>query len=270
MENICKFIPQNPIPEIVQTIHFVYETQQTTILTPRLSAVYSANLVVSGEATVTCNGVARRVRRGDLFFLFPAVSYTLKGDEAFQYMYVSFLGIRATSLMERLRLPRGAFVFEGFDELIPRWEEALALSDEVADLSSESILLYTLAKVGSRTAGQRPSAGLSDSAREFLLIKKYVDEHFSESNLNLDRLAGEFSYNKKYLSSGFKKHFQVGISEYLQTLRVHQACVLMEQKHTGVQSIATLCGFSDPLYFSKVFKAKTGLSPKAYMKQLHA
>ena len=88
MENICKFIPQNPVPEIVQTLHFVYETKQPAVATPRISAVYSVHLVVDGQATVTCNGVERQVKKGDLFFFLPAVSYTLQGDDAFRYMYI--------------------------------------------------------------------------------------------------------------------------------------------------------------------------------------
>lgn len=60
---------------------------------------------------------------------------------------------------------------------------------------------------------------------------------------------------------------RVGISEYVATLRIQQACTLLDQGFTSVKDIAFLCGYNDPLYFSKVFKAKTGVSPREYQKE---
>ena len=41
----------------------------------------------------------------------------------------------------------------------------------------------------------------------------------------------------------------------------------MKVKNDSISNIATLCGFSDPLYFSKVFKKHTGKSPSVYIKE---
>jgi len=133
------------------------------------------------------------------------------------------------------------------------------------DLASESVLLYTLAHIGQpgSTAG---SPAVSAAAEKMLLVKKHVDDHFADPRLSLDSLSKIFSYSPKYLSAAFKKHFSLGISEYLTTVRIHYACRLMEEKYTGVADIASLCGFSDSMYFSKVFKRHIGCSPKAYMR----
>jgi two-component system response regulator YesN len=42
----------------------------------------------------------------------------------------------------------------------------------------------------------------------------------------------------------------------------------MDKGFISVKDISFLCGFNDPLYFSKVFKAKTELSPSQYVKNL--
>ena len=44
--------------------------------------------------------------------------------------------------------------------------------------------------------------------------------------------------------------------------------LLMEQKHTSVKDIAYLCGFSEQLYFSRVFRKKMGMSRREHMKTL--
>ena len=59
----------------------------------------------------------------------------------------------------------------------------------------------------------------------------------------------------------------MGVWEYLNIVRLNHAFVLMENGHTSVQTIASLCGFNDALYFSKVFKQRMGVSPREYMRE---
>ena len=59
----------------------------------------------------------------------------------------------------------------------------------------------------------------------------------------------------------------ISFTEYVNNLRVQYACRLMDQGENAVAEIAARCGYADPLYFSKVFKKKNGLSPQGYMKR---
>ncbi len=45
---------------------------------------------------------------------------------------------------------------------------------------------------------------------------------------------------------------------------------LMEQGYTNIADIAFLCGFNDPLYFSKVFKQQLGVSPRKHIEDIAA
>ena len=97
---------------------------------------------------------------------------------------------------------------------------------------------------------------------------KFVGEGFSDPELSLETLARELAYNKKYLSSLFKKYLNMGFSEYLTLLRIQEARSLMEQGYTSVKDIAYRCGYDDTAYFSRVFKKQTGLSPREYILEL--
>ena len=90
--------------------------------------------------------------------------------------------------------------------------------------------------------------------------------YFNE-DLSLSEIADVAGYHKKYLSSTFKKQFGMGISEFLRVLRIRYAVMLMENGVTSVKNVAALSGFSDPLYFSKVFTEMIGVSPSQYQKQ---
>ena len=63
------------------------------------------------------------------------------------------------------------------------------------------------------------------------------------------------------------KKMNIGFNQYLNDLRIQYAYELFATGVQSVSEIAVLCGYSDPLYFSKVFKKSAGLSPTEYMKQ---
>ena len=61
---------------------------------------------------------------------------------------------------------------------------------------------------------------------------------------------------------------QTGYSpkKYLQRMRVEQACTLLHHSNISIKEIASLCGFSDRYYFTKIFTRVMKISPAAYRK----
>jgi AraC-like DNA-binding protein len=51
----------------------------------------------------------------------------------------------------------------------------------------------------------------------------------------------------------------------LRALRIKYAVSLFDRGLDAVKNVAVLSGFSDPLYFSNVFKRTVGMSPKEYL-----
>ncbi|MBQ8894385.1 MAG: helix-turn-helix transcriptional regulator [Clostridia bacterium] len=266
MKNICRFVPGNQTPDVIRTLHFVYETQKTGEGQLKTATVARVYLVTEGHAAVMSSGVRKAVGPGDLFFILPSVAYVIEGDESFKYMYISFLGLRGSVILERLNINARNFYFPDFQALEPLWRQGIAMSNEFSDLISESVLLHTFAAIGQRTAENRENE-VAAGADRFLLIKRHIDDHFSSPALSLESIAREFSYNKKYLSTAFKKYFKMGVTEYINAVRINHACVLIGENYTGVSDIAFLCGFKDAMYFSKVFKRITGQSPKDFIHQ---
>ena len=264
MQNICKFIPPPRVMDQIQTINFIYESRPETIPI-KSNPVYRVHYVTEGVGSVCMGGITRTVNAGDLFFVFPAVSYEIKSIENLRYMYISYIGIRAGAEMERLGITPRNFVFEDFGELGKLWWEGITLRNELLDLTCESLLLYTLSKIGSRALQEVKESAISAQSSNFLLIKQYIDDNYADPDLSCENISLHFSYNKKYISRLFKKNFRLGITEYIHTIRVNHACILIEKGLTNVGEIAEAVGFRDALYFSKVFKRQIGSSPKQYI-----
>lgn len=264
MENICRFVPYHKDYHSLHTINFVLEITDQFENSLISQAVYKMYLVKSGKGILHTAGNKTPVSKGDIFFTFPSMPFGIEHIDNFSYMYISYLGARGNMIMEKVGVNERNFVFHGFSELLPFWENGLLAKTELSDLVAESILLYSFSKIGEKTI-------LSDEKKQSgeisLLIKKYVDDNFSLPTLSLESISQEFSYNKKYISTVFKKSVGIGLSEYLNTIRIQHSCTLIEQGFTSISDISTLSGFSDSGYFSKVFKQKMGVSPASYIKQ---
>lgn len=268
MENICRFIPIYPETDTIHILSFVQETKSEILAVPTSSAVYKLYFVTSGTGTLSMAGKTTHLSKGDIFFSFPGVGFTVDNSENFVCMYISFLGMRANMIMERLGIHISSNYFPSFPELNSLWETALHSGQAAPDLVSESVLLYTFAALADRRREQEGKSELSGAAEMVLRIKEYLDDNFSDPTLTLRTVAERFSYNEKYLSSAFKKQMKTGLCSYLNIVRCRHACRLMEESFTCMQDIAAMCGFNDPLYFSRVFKQKMGTSPREYRQGL--
>lgn len=260
--NICRFLPYQKNTDLINILHFVLETQPQQAFGSRINAFFSMHLVRCGEARLRIAAQEYALKPGTLFFTLPAVPFSIDSGDDFHYLYLSFMGGRANQLMEKMRISPAACVFDGYESLLPLWESALEIPSDMATLRAESLLLYTFSELGRNLFSDVSRPHQDQDA--LLKIQKYVDDHFSDAHLSLEKVAQIFSYHPKYLSSAFKHAFHVNFSEYLSIIRVQHACALMERSFTCVKDIAALCGFKDPMYFSRVFKARIGVSPREY------
>ena len=267
-QNVCRYVPREMSEHSIHTVNFVLETERQVYTGLRLKALYTMYLVIEGQGKLHTQGEVRELCAGDLFFSFPAEPFAIESVDSFRYMYISFLGARGNQLMEKLEVSPRSFLFSSCQEVIPVWLQGIQSPSDLSDIASEAVLLHTFAYLGRRL--EKFSTRDRQGVNLVSAIQKYVDEHFSETEFTLDKLGKELKYNKKYLSTVFKKHVGVGIVEYLHSVRIQHACTMLHQGFSSVSDVAFRCGYSDAQYFSKVFKSKMGVSPRAYTENVRA
>jgi AraC-like DNA-binding protein len=265
-QNICRFLPVQNHYDAIHTINFVLETKRQVYEGLVGLTVFRMHYVLQGEGVLHTPGKTRALRKGDLFFGLPAVPMAIESGEEFRYLYISFLGGRANMIMDRLQIGSQNTIFHGYEELEDYWLRSVNAVTPMMDLCSESVLLYTFSVMAGRM--QEKEEVVPRSGNTVLQIKKYLDDNYADTELTLEKIGGELSYNRKYLSTAFKKEFRIGITEYLNTIRVQHACTMLEQGFTSMKDIAQLCGYRDPLYFSRIFKKYMGVSPREHMRSL--
>ena len=96
--------------------------------------------------------------------------------------------------------------------------------------------------------------------------------NISNCEFDLASCLRESGYCLDHCRRRFKQETGVSPAAYLIGLRMEQARRMLELNDRGghtVRQIARMCGFSDPYYFSTVFKKAVGCSPSDYMNGDH-
>lgn len=96
---------------------------------------------------------------------------------------------------------------------------------------------------------------------------KYVVEKINsdfDNDISIEKMAENLHITPAYLTRKFKQEMCVSPKQYLLNKRIEYAKELLENTDATVFEIASLAGFSDQLYFSRIFKKKENMTPTEY------
>ncbi|MBQ9047145.1 MAG: AraC family transcriptional regulator [Solobacterium sp.] len=103
------------------------------------------------------------------------------------------------------------------------------------------------------------------------LVRQIADQilkYYPDPNYDLNSYLESLSFSTEYLKRVFKQEMGLTPRQYMTEKRLENAAKNLSMLGVGdgmnISQIAHQCGFSDPLYFSKLFKRKYGVSPKNY------
>lgn len=90
----------------------------------------------------------------------------------------------------------------------------------------------------------------------------WTEQHYAEK-VTLDDAANAIGYGKYYFCTYFKKQAGISYLNYLNQVRIYNACKLLTSGES-VQSVCTNVGFESVPYFTRLFKSIQGITPKQY------
>jgi len=95
---------------------------------------------------------------------------------------------------------------------------------------------------------------------------EYIDQHYAEETISLDRVAKKVNISPNYFSAIFSQEVGQTFVEYLTGKRIAEAKRMLRQTDKRSSEIAFAIGFRDSHYFSFVFKKVAGCTPSEYRK----
>ena len=137
-------------------------------------------------------------------------------------------------------------------------------------LANKEFLRQRFAQLNYRTEDLPPEVkeapGLSLD-QDFLikateLVKKNLGKEF-----NVDDLCMEMGMSRSSLYNKIKALTDRSPSDFVRQIRMTEAAALLKSKKYTVAEVSDMMGYSDPKYFTDIFKKHYGMTPSAYMKQ---
>jgi DNA-binding response OmpR family regulator/anti-sigma regulatory factor (Ser/Thr protein kinase) len=113
--------------------------------------------------------------------------------------------------------------------------------------------------------GKAPAVAVPSLDEQFLTrVKDAIHTKLSDDKLSVDFIAEEIGFSRTQLYRKVKAVTGLPVNELIRHYRMHRAAQLLQQRWGAVSQVAYEVGYSNPSYFSKVFKEEFGVLPSEY------
>lgn len=242
------------------------------------------SLLLAGTVTVIKSAGAQSHPVHEIIYFVEGGGTVAVGDRKFEVRRGNILIIPPNVLHQRLAGEVCRELYFWSDEPIPFQGDAeeggLLLSDDAEgtvlqlitvlvrrflEVDKNDTALSLLHRLILELLGEKAAARQGDPVAEE--VRRCLLSRYGDPELCLGEVLDATGYQKDHVRRRFRAAFGVTPSEYLTSLRIENAKRLLGRRrelNLSVSRIALMCGYYDGLYFSRVFKKVTGLSPKEY------
>lgn len=97
-------------------------------------------------------------------------------------------------------------------------------------------------------------------------VVRYIARNY-RGMISMEQLAHQMNYTPQYVSRKFKEQMGCSPLDYTIRLRIDLARNLLCDTEATLQEIAAYVGYPDTVYFNRMFKKQTGITPGEYRRQ---
>lgn len=98
---------------------------------------------------------------------------------------------------------------------------------------------------------------------DYKAILQFLESNYTK-NISLEDVSNRFNYSGSHISRLIKNETGYSFSRYITTKRIEMAKQLIRSSDNSFRSIAQLVGYENGRYFSRVFRAETGMTPSEF------
>ena len=203
---------------------------------------------------------------GDIIVVFPNQVHSFETLEHEQYVLLKFspdilpeLGHSFTKIPVS-NLLSGAANDPHLTLLI---ESISKTHDEDAPYKDQILRGYLLSFFGNLLRSMTLVEAQSGDYHVLGMILNYCIAHSSE-NLSLSVLERDLHISKYYISHMMSEKLHMGFNDYVNSLRVSNACKLLRKTDHSITEISERVGFNTMRTFNRAFLKQMGMTPREY------
>lgn len=198
-----------------------------------------------------------RYGMGDIAVIPPFLPHSNRSADGFTNIYLNLADSTLTGTEPRI-IPadQNGFLLGAFTAAFYYYSGALEGRTLVLPIYGQLIaaLLST----------RRPEQERSEVVRK---IEDSILQNYPDCAYDLNACLHSLPFNSEYVKKLFKKETGLTPLQYLTDKRLESAANILaiNRGRRSISETAHLCGFNEPLYFSRLFKKKFGVSPRDYV-----
>ncbi|MDG6099934.1 helix-turn-helix domain-containing protein [Alteromonas sp. ZYF713] len=224
---------------------------------------------LKGKGEIKLDNITFNVEEGCAVIIPPYVSHLYQADEKnpWSLFWIHFDGHQVTKMLEQLEVDvlkpllyvaSSQVVRQAFEDVYACLNYNHSESGLFA-MHAEFLRLLSRIKLehsSSRAKSQRKQDGITASIQ-------FMENHLDMA-IPLSDLAAQAGWSVAHFSKLFRDRTNQSPTAYFIQLKIRRACDQLYQTNLSVQEIAEQLGYSDPYYFSRIFKRVQGISPIKY------
>lgn len=226
----------------------------------------------AGETVASADSRRYNLMAGDLFLTFPNQihSYETVVKEDYSIMILKPDLLPELSDEFDLSVPESAVLAGGaFDPQINALFDAIVAicrqPEETVPYRTEKLHGYLLALFAEILSGMNLVGVPQDDSGALRSIIFYCTRHYT-GDLSLSVLADKLGLNRYYISHLFSRKLGMRFNDYVNSLRISEACRMLLNSDDSVTDICFHVGFGTLRTFNRAFIRHTGRTPSEYRK----
>ena len=233
---------------------------------------YQLLYISSGKLHLYVDGEDRIITKGNMLLFRPgeAQLYNLYSADKPETYWVHFTGSDVDLLLDYYGMPKDENVFFTGTSPDYQWLYKQMIQElQLRRVNYEDLLNMNLRHIFliiNRFLKEGTELD-SDALNEVERATHYFNENYNQ-NICIKDYAAERHMSDCWFNRTFKKVTKVTPIQYIISLRITSAINLLENTDHNIKQIASMVGYDDEYYFSRLFKKNTGLSPTEYRKKL--
>lgn len=222
---------------------------------------------IDGEGTLEAHNSSTGVRGGDLMLL-PANTphfYQSSSDDPWSIYWCHFSGERSSDYVN-LIANNGSLVFSMSNrlKLIRDFQSLLSVREtgyrELPFIHAANLLKQMLSFIALQ---RRHSQHSGSSGFNLQHIEETMRANLDKA-LTLDDLAAACNLSKYHFSTKYREATGYSPIKHFLHMKIEAACQLLDTTDLRISAVSQALGYEDPLYFSRLFRKISGVSPKEY------